>query len=421
MKRGFTMMVAVAMVLGVAAGWLLHALASPAQVKAVVPVLGVFTDVFLRLIRMIIAPLVFTTLVGGVAHMEDAAAIGRVGAKTLGWFIGGSLISLGLGLAMVNLLHPGTGLALHAAAAVAPGAAGAAPAPANLSFTEFVTHLVPTSIADAMARNEILQIVIFSVLFGAAVAAVEDRAPQLMRLVDEAAQVMLKLTGYVMYVAPLAIFSALASTVATQGPAVLRTYAGYVVSFYLAVLALWLVMALVAVLAIGRRSAGLAAAAREPALIAFATTSSEAAYPSLLRNLEAFGVAPRIASFVLPLGYSFNLMGSMVYLSFAVLFIAQAYGVHFGAGQQITMLLLLMVTSKGIAGVPRASLVVLAATLSVFHLPEAGLLLILAVDHLLDMGRSATNVVGNALASALVARWEGEFGEPVGAERAELA
>jgi Na+/H+-dicarboxylate symporter len=409
-KRGFAIAVAVCMVGGIAGGWLLWLYASPAQVKAVVPALGVVTDVFLRLIKMIIAPLVFTTLVGGVAHMEDGAAIGRVGAKTLGWFVGGSVISLAIGLVMVRLLHPGTGLHLHAASL-----AGAAAPGANLSLSDFITHLVPTSIADAMARNEILQIVVFAVLFGAAVAALEDRAPGLMRLIDEAARVMLKLTGFVMWVAPPAILCALASTVAQQGPSVLQAYAGYVGSFYLAIGVLWALMAVVGLAAVRRRLAGLVSAAAEPALIAFATTSSEAAYPPLLRGLERFGVAPRIAAFVLPLGYSFNLMGSMMYCTFAVLFIAQAYGIHLSLAQQVTMLLLLMVTSKGMAGVPRASLVVIAATLVFFHLPEGGLLLILGVDHLLDMGRSATNVMGNALASAVVARWEGELGEPVAA------
>jgi Na+/H+-dicarboxylate symporter len=272
--------------------------------------------------------------------------------------------------------------------------------------------MVPTSIVQAMANNEILQIVVFAVLFGTAVAAVEDRAPAVMALAEQVARVMLKLTGYVMLTAPVAIFAALASTVATQGPRVLIGYAGFVGGFYLALLVLWLVMLGVAWLVVGRRSLALAAAARDPAILAFSTASSEAAYPRLLDGLERFGVAPRIASFVLPLGYSFNLDGTMMYCTFATLFVAQAYGVPLSLGQQVTMLLLLMVTSKGLAGVPRASVVVIAATLAFFHLPEAGLLLILAVDHLLDMGRSATNVVGNSLAATVVAKWEGELGPP---------
>ncbi|HEY2048690.1 MAG TPA: dicarboxylate/amino acid:cation symporter [Caulobacteraceae bacterium] len=404
MRRRFALFVALAMVGGVAAGWAINAsVRDPVALKAIAEDLSLVTDIFLRLIRMIIAPLVFSTLVVGVAHMEDSAAIGRIGAKTMGWFLGASIVSLLFGLMMVNLLHPGAGLGLH----VAAGASPKGMVPGGLSLKDFVVHLVPTSVVKAMADNEILQIVVFAVLFGTAVAAVEERAPAILALAEQVAQVMLKLTGYVMLFAPPAIFAALASTVATHGPAVLLGYAGFVGSFYLALALLWLLMGLVALAVVGRRAGALAGTAREPAIIAFSTASSEAAYPRLLDGLQTFGVAKRIASFVLPLGYSFNLTGSMMYCTFATLFIAQAYGIVMPFGQQVLMLLLLMVTSKGIAGVPRAALVVVAATLPVFHLPEAGLLLVLAVDHLLDMGRSATNVIGNALAAAAVARWEG--------------
>jgi Na+/H+-dicarboxylate symporter len=409
-RRRFTLFVFAAMLAGIAAGWALHLLVrDAASLKSVVDILSIFTDVFLRLIRMIIAPLVLSTLVVGVAHMEDGAAIGRVGGRTLGWFICASVVSLVVGLAMVHLLKPGTGLTLHPPTA---SAGSGAPGASGLNLRDFIAHVVPASIVRAMADNEILQIVVFAVFLGAAVAAVEDRAPAVMALAEQTAQVMLKLTGYVMWFAPPAIFAALASTIATQGPQVILTYAGFVGGFYLSLLVLWAVMAAVGFVAVGRRVLALAAVAREPAVIAFSTASSEAAYPRLLEGLERFGVSNRIASFVLPLGYSFNLDGSMVYCTFAVMFIAQAYGIHLTLGQQVTMLLMLMVTSKGIAGVPRASLVVIAATLPVFHLPEAGLLLILAVDHLLDMGRSATNVVGNSLAAAVVARWEGELAPP---------
>jgi Na+/H+-dicarboxylate symporter len=391
------------MIAGVATGWLLNAgVSDPATLKTIVGALGILTDIFLRLIKMIIAPLVFSTLVVGIAHMEDSAAIGRVGLKTIGWFVGASLASLTIGLAMVHLLRPGVGLNLHAAASK-PDVNGA------LNLRDFVAHVVPTSIVQAMANNEILQIVVFAVLFGTAMAAVEGRARGMLALAEEVAQVMLKLTGYVMLVAPLAVFAALASTIATQGPSVLVGYAGFVGGFYLSLGVLWLGMLGVAWLVLGRRSLALAGVARDPAILAFSTASSEAAYPRLLSGLERFGVAPRIASFVLPLGYSFNLDGSMMYCTFATLFIAQAYDIPLSLGQQVLMLLIMMVTSKGIAGVPRAAVVVIAATLPTFHLPEAGLLLILAVDHLMDMGRSATNVIGNALASATVARWEGEL------------
>jgi len=409
MNRLFTTLVVAAMVLGVAAGWAIHEWASPAGAKAAADGLSVVTDVFLRLIKMIIAPLVFSTLVAGIAHMEDAGAVGRVGAKALAWFIGASIVSLMLGLLMVHLLHPGAGMNLTAPEA---GAAAQTVDMSKFTLKGFVTHLVPASIVQAMADNEILQIVVFSVFVGTAVAAIDDRAPQVLALVEQVAAIMLKVTGYVMRTAPLAIFAALAATIATQGLDALATYARFVGGFYLSLALLWMLLVAALLAVVGRRGLGLVAAIRGPALLAFSTASSEAAYPRTLEELQRWGVSRRVASFVLPLGYSFNLDGSMMYCTFATLFIAQVYGVPLSLGQQVTMLLLLMVTSKGMAGVPRASLVVIAATLAYFRLPEAGLLLILAVDHLLDMGRSATNVVGNSVASAVVARWENQLEAP---------
>ncbi|QXF11306.1 MULTISPECIES: dicarboxylate/amino acid:cation symporter [Sphingopyxis] len=403
MNRAFAFLLISAMIAGIAAGWFVNAHFPAARAAEVADNLSILTDLFLRLIKMIIAPLVFATLVAGIAHMEDAAAIGRVGAKTMGWFIGASVVSLSIGLAMVHLLQPGAGLALD----LPTTSAGGVVATADFSLRQFVTHLIPQSIVQAMAQNEILQIVVFSVLVGSAVAAIDDKAPAVLALVEQVAAIMLKVTGYVMKTAPLAIFAALASTVATQGPGVLVTYAGFVSGFYLSLGVLWLVLFLAALAIIGARAFGLFRAIRTPVLLAFSTASSEAAYPRTMEVLEKQGVNRRIVSFVLPLGYSFNLDGSMMYCTFAVLFIAQAYGIEMSMGQQITMLLLLMVTSKGMAGVPRASLVVISATLAYFKLPEAGLLLILAVDHLLDMGRSATNVVGNSVAAAVIDRWEG--------------
>ena len=409
MNRLFTAMVVAAMVLGVAAGAGIHQWTSPAQAHAIADNLSIVTDVFLRLIKMIIAPLVFSTLVAGIAHMEDAGAIGRVGAKTLGWFIGASIFSLTIGLLMVHLLHPGSGLHL----ALPDGSAAQAVDMSKFTLRGFITHLVPASIVQAMAENEILQIVIFSLFVGTAVAAIDDKAPQVLALVEQVAAIMLKVTSYVMKTAPLAIFAALAATVSTQGLDVLADYARFVGGFYLSLGILWVLLIGALVLIVGPRGLKLAGAIRSPALLAFSTASSEAAYPRTLEELQRWGVSRRVASFVLPLGYSFNLDGSMMYCTFATLFIAQAYGVSLSIGQQITMLFLLMVTSKGIAGVPRASLVVIAATLTYFRLPEAGLLLILAVDHLLDMGRSATNVVGNSVAAAVVARWENQIEAPI--------
>ena len=400
LKRFLPALIASAIILGVLVGFLINTRFSPEGAKTAAANLSIITDIFLRLIRMIIAPLVFSTLVVGIAHMEDSAAIGRVGVKTLGWFMMASLVSLTIGLIMVQLLQPGAGLSLP------PPSASSDLSTAGFSLKDFIAHLVPTSIFDAMARNEILQIVVFSVFVGSAVAALDGKAPLLLSACEQAAQVMLKITGYVMVMAPLVVFAALASTVATSGLGIVVVYAKFIGGFYLSLGLLWILLIAVSALAVGRRVGALMQTIREPMLLAFSTATSEAAYPYLLSGLPKFGIPRKIVSFVLPLGYSFNLDGSMMYCTFASLFIAQAYNIPLSLGQQITMLALLMITSKGIAGVPRASLVVIAATLPVFHLPEAGLLLVIGVDHLLDMGRSATNVVGNSVAAVMVSRWE---------------
>jgi len=400
------------MLLGVLVGFLINTQMSPEGAKAAAGHLSIITDIFLRLIKMIIAPLVFSTLVVGIAHMEDSAAIGRVGVKTLGWFMLASLVSLTLGLIMVHLLQPGAGLALP------PPEASSGVATAGFSLKEFISHLVPASIFDAMARNEILQIVVFSVFVGSAVAALDGKAPALLTACEQIAAVMLKITGYVMVLAPLVVFAALASTVATSGLGIVVVYAKFIGGFYFSLGLLWIILLAASMLAVRRRIGALLQTIREPILLAFSTATSEAAYPYLLSGLPKFGIPRKIVSFVLPLGYSFNLDGSMMYCTFASLFIAQAYGIELSIGQQIAMLALLMITSKGIAGVPRASLVVIAATLPVFNLPEAGLLLIIGVDHLLDMGRSATNVVGNSVAAVIVSRWENKLGTEPEAEPA---
>ena len=405
MNRRFALLIVLSMVLGVGVGWACNQFLSPDQAKQAAEGLSLITDVFLRLIKMIIAPLVFTTLVAGIAHMENAAAIGRIGAKTMGWFICASIVSLLVGLLMVHLLQPGAGLHLETAAVAAPTAANTD----AFTLKGFITHLVPTSIVDAMAKNEILQIVVFSLFVGTAVAAVDDRAPAVAVLVEQGAQIMLKVTEFVMKLAPLAIFAALASTIATQGLAMLAVYGKFVVGFYATMGVLWVLLFIAGFIVIGKRVIPLFGVIRTPALLAFSTASSEAAYPRILDALPKVGVRRRIVSFVLPLGYSFNLDGSMLYCTFATIFITQAHGVQLTVQQQIFMLLLLMVTSKGIAGVPRASLVVIMATLTYFGLPEAWIAIVLGVDHLLDMGRSATNVVGNSVAAAVVAKWEGEL------------
>lgn len=407
MAKRFTFIILIAMVIGIATGALFNAhFTDQAELQAITDALSTVTDVFLRMIKMIIAPLVFTTLVSGIAHMGDSSALGRIGLRTMGWFLGASVLSLLVGIVMVSILQPGVGLGLP----LPETSASAGLATQEFTLKGFLTHLVPTSAIKAMADNEILQIVIFSLFFGAAMAALGEKAKGLAHLIEEGAQVMLRVTGYVMLFAPVAVFAAVAATVTKHGLVILITYGKFIGGFYLSLAVLWGLLMLAGYLVIGRRVGRLSSMIRTPILLAFSTASSEAAYPRTLEQLQNFGVPKRIASFVLPLGYSFNLDGSMMYCTFATLFIAQAYGIDLSIGQQVTMLLLLMVTSKGMAGVPRASLVVIAATLGHFKIPEAGLLLILAIDQFLDMARSATNVLGNSIATAVVAKWEGALG-----------
>ena len=404
MQRYLTLFVLVAMIAGVAVGYVLHQQQPSTSWPAIAANFKLVTDIFLRLIKMIIAPLVLSTLVVGIAHMGGTGSLGRVGVRTLLWFITASIFSLLLGLAMVHVLQPGVGLRLP----IPEG--GSAPQASALNLNDFVTHLVPISIFDAMATNSILQIVIFSIFFGVALAALGEQGRPVVDFAERVSHVMLRVTGYVMNFAPLAVFAAIAATVTENGLDILVTYGRFIGGFYLALIVLWVVLIIAGFVFVGPRILRLIGMVREPILLAFSTASSEAAYPRTFEALQRFGISKRIAGFVLPLGYSFNLDGSMMYCTFAVIFIAQVYGIELSAVQQISMLLLLMVTSKGMAGVPRASLVVIAATLTQFGMPEAGLLLILGVDHFLDMGRSATNVVGNSVATAVVAKWEGELG-----------
>nr|WP_047167409.1 dicarboxylate/amino acid:cation symporter [Sphingomonas sp. Y57] len=404
MAKRLTYYILGAMIAGIIVGITLNrTITDPATLTDVTGHISILTELFLRLIKMIIAPLVFATLVTGIAHMGDTAALGRVGFRSIAWFLTASLLSLTLGLVMVNLLQPGVGADL----VLPPEGASAGVSQADFSLKQFVTHLVPKSFFEAMATNEILQIVVFSVFTGVAITAVGERAAPLVRGIEALVQVMLQITDYVMRFAPFAVFAAVATALAEQGPGILLSFGKFMGSFYLSMFLLWCVLLLLCYLIVGGRSKLLIRYIREPILLAFSTASSEAAFPRTLEALDRFGVPPRIASFVLPLGYSFNLDGSMIYCTFATMFIAQAYGIELTFAHQVTMLLILMVTSKGIAGVPRASLVIISSTLAFFDIPEAGLLLILAVDHFLDMGRSATNVVGNAVASVIVAKWEG--------------
>ncbi|OWK32037.1 dicarboxylate/amino acid:cation symporter [Sphingomonas mucosissima] len=411
MAKRLTLYIMIGLAAGLALGLSLNALiddGSPAAAARLTEIAGYFsivTAVFLRLIKMIIAPLVFATLVAGIAHMGDTAALGRIGMRSVGWFLMASLVSLTLGLILVNLFQPGVGLDFAIPAVTE--ASGVEKTAFNLK--DFITHVFPASGVEAMAKNEILQIVIFSIFIGVAITAVGEKAAPLVRGIEALVQVMLTVTNYVMRFAPVAVFAAVTGTLAERGPSIIGNLAYFMGTFYVGIIILWLLLIAVCYAIVGRRTTLLVRYIREPLLLAFSTASSEAAYPRTLEALDKFGVPPRIASFVLPLGYSFNLDGSMIYMTFATIFIAQAYGIDLSLGQEITMLLVLMITSKGIAGVPRASLVVIAATLGFFDIPEAGLLLILGIDHFLDMGRSATNVVGNAVASAVIAKWEGKL------------
>ena len=394
------------MVVGIILGYMVFT--SFPDKKAATEIAGyisIMSDIFLRLIKMLIGPLVFSTLVVGIAHMGDASSVGRVFGKAIGWFVTASLVSLVLGLVLANLFQPGENLGLP----LPDIGASANLATSKFTVKDFVSHLVPRSFAEAMANNEILQIVVFSMFFGVAMAALGEKAKRLIDLIEELSHVMLKITAYVMKLAPLAVLAAMAATVATNGLAILLKFAVFMGHFYIGLILLWCLLAAAGYTFLGKRVFKLLALIKEAFLLSFATASSEAAYPKILDALDRFGVNRKISAFVMPMGYSFNLDGSMMYCTFATLFIAQAYGIHLSLGTQVTMMLILMMTSKGMAGVPRASLVVIAATLNQFNIPEAGLLLILGVDTFLDMGRSATNAVGNSIASAVVAKWEGEL------------
>ena len=412
MARRLTFHILIGMALGIALGFALNQsfAARDATLLASADYLKLLPDVFLRLIKMIIAPLVFATIVTGIAGMGDSAALGRLGAKALGWFLCASLISLSLGLVLVNLFQPGAGMAMTATVPVGELATG------KLTLRHFVLEIFPDSAVGAMADNNVLQILMFSVFTGIALSAIGAKGKVLLDLGEALVQLMLQITSYVMNFAPVAVFGAIASIVAQKGLGILITYAALISEVYGGMLLLWVMLLAAGSAFLGKRIFTLIRYIREPVLITFFTASSEAGLPRLFEQLDRFGVPRRVSGFVLPLGYGFNLDGSMMYTSFATLFIAQAYGIHMPLQTQVLMLLTLMVSSKGIASVPRASMVVIAATLAQFHLPVEGIALLLGVDTFLDMGRSATNVVGNAVATAVITRSEGMLQLPMDPE-----
>ncbi|WP_439865349.1 dicarboxylate/amino acid:cation symporter [Pseudomonas antarctica] len=392
--------------LGVLVGWTCHRFAGSEQTaKEIASYFSMITDIFLRMIKMIIAPLVFATLVGGIASMGNSSAVGRIGLRAMVWFVTASAISLAIGMGLVNLFQPGAGLNMEVAQHVATPAVNTG----DFSLKVFISHVFPRSITEAMANNEILQIVVFSLFFGFALGAVKRAGyTTIVDGIEELAKVMFKLTDFVMAFAPIGVFAAIASAITLQGLGLIANYGKLIAEFYLGIVMLWCVLFGAGYLFLGRSIFTLGKLIREPVLLAFSTASSESAYPKTMEALEKFGAPKRVSSFVLPLGYSFNLDGSMMYQAFAIMFIAQAYNVDLSFTQQLLILLTLMITSKGMAGVARASVVVVAATLPMFNLPEAGILLILGIDQFLDMARTATNVVGNSIATAVVAKLEHE-------------
>ncbi|MDX7992777.1 dicarboxylate/amino acid:cation symporter [Xenorhabdus littoralis] len=396
----------IAILLGIITGWGFNHYLDTSQTKEVASYINIITDVFLRLIKMIIAPLVFATIVSGLISIGGSSSVGRITIKAMVWFIIAGLVSISIGMLMANLFQPGVGLnvAITQQENVNTGLNTS-----GFSLKNFISHIFPSSFASAMANNEILQILIFSIFFGAALSYIchnSQKKSPIVTLIDDLGRIMFRITDYVMSFAPIAVFAAIASAVTVQGLGLLYDYGKLIGLFYLGLFLLWAILSAVGFFFLGKGMFSLMKLIREPVTLAFATASSESAYPKTMNALDRFGVPKKISSFVLPLGYSFNLDGSMMYQSFAVLFIAQAYNIDLSVTEQIMIMLTLMITSKGMAGVARASVVVVAATLPMFSLPEAGILLILAIDQFLDMGRTATNVVGNSISTAVIAKLE---------------
>jgi Na+/H+-dicarboxylate symporter len=397
------------MILGILVGYFVFTGTSPDFQKSFSNNIKILSTIFIRLVQMIIAPLVFTTLVVGIAKLGDLKTVGRVGGKAILWFITASLASLLIGLALVNYFKPGQYIDLSQKDV--EGLTDLVTKQKSFSLQNFVEHVIPKSFVEAMANNEILQLVVFSIFFGVAAAAIGDYTKPLIKALDVASHVILKMVNYVMNFAPIGVFGAIAAVVASKGLGIFVFYLKYFSFFLVGIAILWILLLTVGTIILKGRIRELLRRIGSPLLIAFSTTSSEAVFPKLTEELERFGCRDKIVAFVLPLGYSFNLDGSMMYMTFASLAIAQAYGMHMPIETQLMMLLVLMLTSKGIAGVPRASLVVVLATCSMFNIPPEGVALILPIDHFCDMFRTATNVVGNALATSVVSKWEGELTE----------
>ena len=403
-KRGLTLtqLILAGLAIGIVAGWIIDRV-DPGWAAWVRPL----SQLFLRLIKMIIAPLVFSSLVAGIAGAGHVKVVGRMGLRALIYFEIVTTVALAIGLCAVNLARPGDGVNLPPLDATEITAK-------PLGWQDLVLHTVPTSVLQAMAENDVLQIVFFAILFAIALGMIGEKGKPIIALCEAMTETLFKLTHLVMKFAPVGVGAAMAYTVGHGGLRVLVNLAWLVGTLYAALIVFVLVVLVPIALFSGVPIARFARAIREPVVIAFSTTSSEAALPRAMEALERFGVPRRIVAFILPLGYSFNMDGSTLYLSLAAVFVAQAANVTLTVGQQITMLLTLMLTSKGMAAVPRSSLVVLAGTLASYGLPLEGITLILGVDELMDMARTTVNVIGNCLATVLVAKWEGAL-EPVSA------
>lgn len=400
-----TIQIIIAMILGAVLGVFIFNLGDVTYAKSFSVNIKILATIFIRLVQMLIAPLVFTTLVVGIAKLGDINSVGRIGGKALIWFISASFISLCIGMFWVNVLEPGVGLNLSAIDV--KSASEVTEKTQSFSTQNFIEHIFPKSIFEAMAGNEILQIVVFSIFFGLAAASLGERAKPVVNALDKTSHIILKMVNYVMKFAPIGVFGAIAAVFAVRDVNELTiTYTKFFGAFLVGIGTLWIVLLIVGILFLKKRIIDLLKRITSPLVIAFGTTSSEAVFPKLTEELEKFGIKNKIVSFMLPLGYSFNLDGSMLYMTFASIFIAQVYGVPLDFKTQMTMLIVLMLTSKGIAGVPRASLVVVAATCGMFNIPVEGIALILPIDHFCDMFRSATNVMGNSIATSVVGKWE---------------
>lgn len=405
-RINLTTQIIIGMLLGILLGHLYRSTHSnPEDLKSFAANIQIFSDIFLRLIKMIIAPLVFSLLLVGIAKMGDFKSVGRIGLKTIIYFTVAALLAMVVGLIIVNIAEPGKALSLHQTVHDGPSAKA-------FNVREFIAHLFPESVVDSMAHNQILPIIIFVLFFGIATAAIHEKGKIIIDFFDAVSHVMLKVTAYVMKLAPLGVFGAITAVITEKGITVLSGYLTIIIAFFFG-LAVFVFVILYAICLLMRISFfSLLTHVREPMLLAFTTASSEAAMPKTILGLERFGCSNRIVSFVLPLGYSFNLDGSIMYMIFATISIAQAYGLEISFPQQVSMMLILLISSKGMAGVPRASLVVIAGMLQIFHIPAEGLTLLLAIDWLLDMGRASTNVIGNAVATAVISKWEGELDRP---------